>query len=109
MPNVDLSTPETLRRLAAEYAELAKDPAKPYRSWCDKLVTHLEKVAGASREVRASREFQAQLWNDEIISSTGQGNINMDAALDDAAFRDWLADRSLAPLPEGSDERTAGL
>lgn len=109
MANVDLSSPETLQKLAAEYAVLLKDPAKPYHDWCGRLVALLEKVAGASKETRASKELQGVLWNEEIVSSTGQGNASVEAALQDAEFREWLAARSLEPLPEAEATRTEAL
>lgn len=109
MANIDISLPETIQKLAAEYAVLVKDPAKPYRDWCGRLVTLLEKVAASSKETRASKVFQEELWNEEIVSSTGQGNASVDAALENAEFREWLAARSLEPLPEAEAAKTAAL
>lgn len=109
MAEVDLSSPETVRKLADAYAVLLKDPAKPYKSWCERLAKHLESVSAASLETRSSLEFQTALWEDETINSTGRGTVSMDAALANADLRSWLARRSLEPLPESDVEKTKAL
>jgi 5-methylcytosine-specific restriction enzyme B len=109
LSTLPLSSPETIRQLADEYAGLVKDPDKYYHRWCVRLAEHLEAVAKASLERRAAREFQKQLWDDDVIAATGQGNISVDKALADDGFRQWLAARSLEPLPEAAGDRTAHL
>ncbi|WP_242370696.1 McrB family protein [Anaeromyxobacter sp. SG26] len=109
MAEVDLSSPDAIRKLAEAYDALLADPAKPYRGWCERLVKHLEYVAAASLEKRSSLEFQTALWNDETINSTGRGTVSMDGALANADLRGWLASRSLESLPDSEVERTKAL
>lgn len=109
MATPDLSSPETIKRLANEYAELVKDPAHPYQEWCARLIRHLETVEKASAEERSTKAFQKTLWDEDIIAATGQGSINVDRALADDDFRKWVATRSLEPLPAGDEDRTAHL
>jgi 5-methylcytosine-specific restriction enzyme B len=94
-----LASAEAIRSLAKDYVTALKDPSRPYRGWCVNLTEYLSAVSAASAADRASPEFQKKLWDEEIIASTGQGHVPVDAALSDPGFREWLAERSLQPLP----------
>jgi hypothetical protein len=88
MAVVDLTTREGLRAacLQVERASLAKAS-----EWTEELAAFLEWVAGADESKRASEDFQRRLWDENPVSSPGQGNISVAKALGDADFRQWLA------------------
>jgi len=94
-----LASAETIQSLSLDYAAALRDPNREYRGWCENLVVHLSAVGAASATERASHEFQKMLWDKEIIASTGRGHVPIEAALSDSGFREWLAERSLLPLP----------
>jgi nucleoside phosphorylase/DNA-binding CsgD family transcriptional regulator len=73
------------------------------------IAAFLREVAQASASTREAREFQHKLWESEVLTSTGLGLVKVDAALDDAAFRHWLATEAMAPLPEDDAAKLARL
>jgi hypothetical protein len=79
------------------------------RSWMQTLSATLARVKAADLSERSSRAFQQFLWEENGVAAVGQGNISINAALDDADFRDWLAARSLTPIPEDASGRRAHL
>lgn len=103
MTSLDLSTPDGLRA-ACEVAA----PTTPAR-WIDEVAQTIERVRAANVATRATREFQQFLWEDNHISAVGQGNIYLGPVLDDAAFREWLAERSVQQLPVDFSARTGYL
>ena len=78
-----------------------------YEDWGARLCALLEYVRAADREVRASLEFHQRIWEEESVSSTGQGHINVQHAIEDESFRSWPADNSLGATPESSEARLA--
>lgn len=105
----DLSSPETIKQLAADYAVALEDPAREYGKWCANLSAYLQRVSKTSLEERASVGFQGELWNSEFIAATGQGKVSVDEALAEDDFRFWLAKRSVETMPGAVGEATQFL
>jgi 5-methylcytosine-specific restriction enzyme B len=78
-------------------------------AWIDPLVDVLERVAHATVEERATEAFQRWWWEDDTLSATGQGQVDIEPALRDASFRTWLAERSIVPLPAETSARITFL
>jgi 5-methylcytosine-specific restriction protein B len=94
----DLSRDEDLRA--------ACEAVEPYHRWRGDQAEWVPKVARTIREVRAAdhakranHHFQVWLWEGNDIAAIGQGNISVEGALREEEFREWLAARSLQPLP----------
>jgi 5-methylcytosine-specific restriction protein B len=87
---------DDLRRLLSDLETNLPDWA---RSWRRSVADFLDEIAKADVTIRSSREFQHRLWNDNPITSTGMGQVDVTAALDDDSFRRWLAEISLQPVP----------
>jgi 5-methylcytosine-specific restriction enzyme B len=109
LSRLDLTSAERIRQLAHEYEAMVRAPGDKYAARCEALAVHLERVARASVDERASIEFQRQLWDDEVVNATGQGNVPVDALLEDESLRRWLASESARPLPEGGAARRAAI
>lgn len=80
-----------------------------YIEWGKQLREFLCYVRDADEETRASTEFQQRIWDENPVSSVGQGNISVEAAIQDREFRQWIAASSLKPLPHATEARTAAL
>jgi 5-methylcytosine-specific restriction enzyme B len=104
----DLTTDEGLRAALAD-AEAADAAEAASRTWHRDVAALLEAIAGLDRAGRASLDFQQRLWDDNPISATGQGTIDVGAVLADPEFRDWLAGASLAALPDDPAARLKHL
>ena len=91
-------------RVACQAAALKVSP-----EWHRDLKAALKRVRAASDEERATLAFQRWLWDDNPVSSPGQGQISVDGALNDEGFRRWLAKESVRVLPDGRPEREAAL
>lgn len=102
--DLSLRTDEGLRAAcqAIEAAEVAPD-------WTRAIADTIERVRASDSNTRRTRAFQNWLWADNRIANVGQGGIPVDAAVDDEAFRVWLADRSLDSCPSTLPERVAFL
>jgi 5-methylcytosine-specific restriction enzyme B len=94
----DLKSPDTIRALFSRFTTELNDQG--YQRWRTDLLTFLESVARASRAERASIEFQGKIWDENKVSSVGRGSIPVGDVIADSGFRKWLADVSLAPVPE---------
>ena len=104
MSGFDLKTPDGLKAANNEVERTIGDP-----DWRLALKAQLEYVRAASMEERASVGFQQRLWDDNSIASVGQGQINIDAAIADQGFREWVAEQSELELPEPLPERARVL
>jgi hypothetical protein len=82
----DLKSDETIRTLFSRY--LAEPRGSGYQLWQEELVAFLDWVAKASASERTTLEFHRWLWNDNKVSSVGRGAIPVDAAIEDASFRE---------------------
>ncbi|ANG64884.1 hypothetical protein A8C75_21970 [Marinobacterium aestuarii] len=99
---LDLTQDETLKQ-----ALQAIEPRKKNPKWLAALDEFLPYVQQADLATRSSREFHQKLWEDNPVSGVGMGTVDITSALDDAGFRQWLAEASLAPLPETVEERVS--
>ena len=105
---VDLSSIDELRQACSDVVENA--PANDdFVEWGNDLREFLVEVRAADLQTRASEEFQWRIWDDNPVSSLGQGFVPVDAAIADPEFRDWLAERSIERLPDGPERRKAEL
>lgn len=73
--------------------------------WIRLLAETIRWVRSTDEAGRSTREFQQRLWEHNHVAAIGQGNIPIGRALDDEAFRRWLAARSIEPLPSSAEER----
>ncbi|MFV8750190.1 AAA family ATPase [Nannocystaceae bacterium ST9] len=95
--------------LVALVQKLEADPPQWVSDWRRRVAKFLAEVASADLETRSSREFQLRLWNDNPITSAGQGEVAVAVALDDVEFREWLARASFDPLPLDAVEKRNAL
>ena len=100
----DLKNIEELRRACSDVVENAPTDSG-YVQWGNDLREFLAEVRAADLQTRASEEFQRRIWDDNPVSSTGQGYISVDAAIADPEFRNWLAEQSMGPLPDAPEHR----
>jgi hypothetical protein len=98
VPSPDLATDSGLKDACDEIAR-AKGRDQGLQGWLARLGSFLSEVEGATETDRAALEFQRRLWDESEVSATGQGNVPVDAALENDEFRRWLAKRSMEPLP----------
>ena len=80
-----------------------------YISWGEDLREFLVEVREANLQTRASQEFQKKIWNDNPISSLQWGDIEVDAAIADTEFCNWLAEQSIEQLPHERASRDDAL
>ena len=108
MTKIDLASLEGLRAacLRIENTKRSTDEAQ---RWTKELQNFLAWVAAADESSRATLAFQERLWDQNPVSNPGQGNITVAAALQDEAFRRWLAHESVASLPANTQERSGAL
>ena len=110
---VDLRDIDELKQACAKSLQNAQDDNPKYAPWGRDLREFLSEVRNADGRTRSSEEFQRKIWSnnydDNPVSGVGRGKISVDAAIADRDFRTWLADRSLAPLPESPEARVKAL
>lgn len=96
----DLKTDEGLRA-ACE----ALEPADRWGGgeWMPNLTRTLEWVRSSTEAERRTRDFQERLWERNDVAAVGQGTVSVARALDDEAFRGWLASRSMERLPDNHE------
>ncbi|WP_172203093.1 McrB family protein [Niveibacterium sp. COAC-50] len=80
-----------------------------YKKWLVELRAHLAMVGAVGHDEFVSPDFQRRLWNDQAISATGNGHVNIEPVLHDASFAEYLWTLKQTPLPAAPLERTAGL
>lgn len=73
--------------------------AKNNLRWASELGGFLEDVKTAIPAHLAQRDFLLHLWNSEAVSSTGNGHVNIEPALENPDFVQWFATRFAEPLP----------
>ena len=78
-------------------------------SWRAKLVSLMKRAEEASPEERRSIDFQKVLWNNNDVSAVGRGQINVDLAIEDAGFREFVACLWESSLPQEPEARVAQL
>lgn len=105
---VDLSKNETLAS-ACRQAVKTIENGGTREGWRRRLTEFLNWVGQASPKQRRTLEFQQRIWNDTPVAATGQGNINVDKALADPKFRNFIAGLWEQELPLAPDARVAAL
>ena len=104
----DLQNIEELKKACTDAIENAEtNPG--YVEWGDELREFLGYVRDADEETRASIEFQQRIWEENSVCTVGQGNISVEAAIQDRKFRQWLARSSVMQLPQATEARVAAL
>ena len=102
--NLDLSKDDDLKKACEAVRENRPD-------WKAKIVAFLQEVQNADEETRVSLEFQKKLWNDNPISKSKRGDINVGSVIGEEEFRKWFVERLKEPLlsPESTKERADAL
>ena len=98
----DLTQDDQLKRALESISPMERHPG-----WVGRLSKFLQEVRTSDLETRKTYEFQRRLWEENDVSGVGMGTVDISAALKDPAFRDWLAEESMKPVPEDADERLA--
>ena len=75
------------------------------QQWIRELSQTIIEVRSSGERERGTRDFQKRLWDDNHVAAIGQGNVSIDRALDDADFRRRFAERSMASLPDSTEEQ----
>ena len=104
----DLKNLDELRQACADVVKTEQAEAY-YETWGKELREFLAEVRDADLQTRMSVEFQHKIWDENPVTSVGMGTIPVDEAIADQDFRSWLAKRSLAPLPDTHERRSAEL
>jgi len=103
----DLQSDEGLKQACLERLTALESDPQMLSGWAGPLRDFIKEVQDADEAKRTSLEFQQRLWEDNHVSSIGQGNISVEAALADESFRSWLARRSMEDLPVEPEARTS--
>lgn len=80
-----------------------------YQNWLKNLRNYLNEVSVAPHAQFVSTAFQKKLWNDETISATGNGNVNVDKVIADPAIAEFLWQLKTQALPGDAAGRTSAL
>lgn len=105
---VDLQSDQAIRRIYdTVYAEKRRDEG--WQHWYKGHVDIIEAAKQASEPEMASPDFQARIWNDNPISSTGACSVSMDKVVQDKDLAIWLAKTAKSPLPSIQEERVKAL
>lgn len=105
---MDLSNLDELKQACLDVVEHFSAETG-YIAWGDQLREFLTEVRAANLQTRASQEFHEWIWNSNPVSSLQWGDIAVDAAIVDAEFRNWLAERSMEQLPDTRESRDKTL
>ena len=97
-----------LKRACAQSLEKANGSPE-HAAWGRELREFLLEVRKADLTKLASEEFQRKIWNENPVSGTGRGKIQVDNAIADPDFRTWLANQSQKQLPTSSKARGQAL
>jgi 5-methylcytosine-specific restriction enzyme B len=110
MPNdpLDLTSVERLREAATAVSAKRRGEANA-KEWNGALAEFLEWLASLTEDKRAAPHVQERLWDNNPVSSVGQGNISVSRAIANESFRRWLAKQSIRTLPNEPEARAAGL
>lgn len=108
MISPSLSTDDGLREALTKLSDPATWSAND-RVWLQNLTNTLSRVRAAGVAQRSTREFQQFLCENNFVANVGRGNLPLRTALDDDAFREWLAATSMKLLPESTGDRYSFL
>jgi 5-methylcytosine-specific restriction protein B len=70
------------------------------QGWYAELATFLAYVKASIPSKLEDQEFLKRLWEDQAVSSTGNGSVKIGPALANAEFRHWFATEVTKPLPD---------
>lgn len=73
--------------------------------WLQRLSRWLARVKSIDREAFLTEAFQKEIWEDDTISSTGLGHVNVARVVSDGAVARKLWELKESPIPTASDER----
>jgi len=79
------------------------------KRWHQAVVEFIEWARTATPHERRSIEFQRRLWNDNPVAATGQGQISVDAALEESNFRDIVAKLFEQTATQAGQSRTDSI
>lgn len=77
--------------------------------WLKNLSAWLARVASVDYQTFVSPRFQQELWENETISATGQGHIDVSKVIADQTIAERLWELKQAPIPEAPDARSEWL
>lgn len=77
--------------------------------WLKSLSSWLMRVASVDRETFVSPQFQKELWENEMISATGQGHIDVSKVIADKAIAERLWELKQSSVPENPEARSEWL
>lgn len=103
MPH-DLKTDEGLRAACLELGTFQTWDAER-TGWVRLLAGTIDWVRSTDEAGRRTREFHERLWENNNVAALGQGSISISHVLDDPEFRNWLAAKSMEPLPPSTEGR----
>lgn len=101
---IDLTNEQSLRDASQMALELHR---RQYHlgDWLENLSVWLRRVAEVDRATFVSSRFQQELWENETISATGQGHIDVSKVFADPSIAERLWELKQTPLPENDDAR----
>lgn len=105
---IDLRSDQSLREASQTALEQHR---RQYHldDWLKSLSAWLALVASTNRSTFVSPQFQQELWENEAISATGQGHIDVTRVIADSAIAERLWELKQAPLPAESQARSEWL
>ena len=77
--------------------------------WLKNLSVWLARVGSVDRETFVSHQFQQELWENETISATGQGHIDVSRVIADKAIAERLWELKQTTIPEDRQARSDWL
>lgn len=108
MSSYDLKSDDDLRA-ASEAIGRPEAWGEQGRDWVRDLAETIRWIRLADEGTRRKLDFQHRLWEDNHVAAVGQGNVPIDRAIQDANFREWLATKSMDPLPASREEQARFL
>lgn len=105
---MDLKNDEALREASRTAIEQHR---RQYHldDWLKKLSAWLTRVAAVDHETFVSPQFQRELWDNETISATGQGHIDVSKVIADEAIAERLWELKQAVIPDAPQARSEWL
>ena len=77
--------------------------------WLEKLAAWLARVAAVDHQTFVTPQFQRELWDNETISATGQGHIDVSKVIVDGSIAERLWTLKQTALPENFQARIEWL
>ena len=77
--------------------------------WLEKLAAWLSRVAAVDHQTFLTQPFQRELWDNETVSATGQGHIDVSKVILDESIAERLWELKQTALPVSLQERIEWL